>query len=215
MDAGKALASLPASIFHHLNFQRERIDDGTWIRRVSSSISPSFPKIVQIRGFHAARGLRTETEFIGFAGRRTQTAPAPGPPSLLHATPWFAYENRFYWLCRQAYANRAGARAAFSASRGPLVRVREPNLLALRAGVRKPCRRPGRLFWKSHLGVRARKPNLLALREVRREPRRHPGRLFWNSRPGPPLVCLADGFHDVFRPHNGNAGQGKLAVLLR
>ena len=27
-------------------------------------------------------GLRTVTEFIGFAGRRTQTAPAPGPPFL-------------------------------------------------------------------------------------------------------------------------------------
>ena len=26
-------------------------------------------------------GLRTKTEFIGFAGRRTQTAPATGPPS--------------------------------------------------------------------------------------------------------------------------------------
>ena len=27
---------------------------------------------------------------------------------------WFAYENRIYWLCGQAYANRAGTRAAFS-----------------------------------------------------------------------------------------------------
>ena len=27
-------------------------------------------------------GLRTKTEFIGFTGRRTQTAPAPGPPFL-------------------------------------------------------------------------------------------------------------------------------------
>lgn len=31
---------------------------------------------------------------------------------LLHAAPWFAYENRFHWLCGQAYANRAGTRAA-------------------------------------------------------------------------------------------------------
>ncbi len=28
-------------------------------------------------------GSRKETEFIGFAGRRTQTAPAPGPPFLI------------------------------------------------------------------------------------------------------------------------------------
>ena len=28
-------------------------------------------------------GLRTKTKFIGFAGRRTQTVPAPGPPFLI------------------------------------------------------------------------------------------------------------------------------------
>ncbi len=28
-------------------------------------------------------GLRTVTDFIGFAGRRTQTVPAPGPPFLI------------------------------------------------------------------------------------------------------------------------------------
>ena len=39
---------------------------------------------------------------------------------------------------------------------------------------------------------------------------------FLNFRPGGPLlVRLANGFHDVFRPHNGNSGQAKLAVLLR
>ena len=57
-------------------------------------------------------GLRTVTDFIGFAGRRTQTVPAPGPPFLLHAARWFAYGNQIYWLCGQAYANRAGTRAA-------------------------------------------------------------------------------------------------------
>ena len=74
------------------------------------------------RLFHFSRpgGLRTKTEFIGFAGRRTQTVPAA-----------------------------ARSRAAFSTFPGPVVCVRKPNLLALRAGVRKPCRQqpgPGPLF---------------------------------------------------------------------
>ena len=59
-------------------------------------------------------GLRTVTDFIGFAGRRTQTAPAAGPPFLIFTARWFAYENRIYWLYGQAYANRAGAWAAIS-----------------------------------------------------------------------------------------------------
>ena len=40
--------------------------------------------------------------------------PAPGPPFLIFKARWFAYENRIYWLCGQAYANRVGTRAAFS-----------------------------------------------------------------------------------------------------
>ena len=79
-------------------------------------------------------GLRTKTEFIGFAGSRTQTLQAPGPPFLLFPVPRFAYENP------------AGARTAFSALSGAPVCVRKPNLLALRAVVRKPCRRPDHLF---------------------------------------------------------------------
>ena len=86
-------------------------------------------------------GLRTKTEFIGFAGRRTQTAPAPGPPFLIFMARGSRKETEFIGF--------AGSQARTAPA------------------------------------------------------------------PGPPLVCLADGFHDVFRPHNGNAGQGKLAVLLR
>ena len=37
-----------------------------------------------------------------------------GPPFLEFTARWFAYGNRIYWLCGQAYANRAGTRAAFS-----------------------------------------------------------------------------------------------------
>ena len=40
--------------------------------------------------------------------------PAPGPPFLIFKARWFAYGNRFHWICGQAYANRAGTRAAFS-----------------------------------------------------------------------------------------------------
>ena len=91
-------------------------------------------------------GLRTKTEFIGFAGSRTQPLQAPGPPFLLFPVPRFAYENRIHWLCGQSYATPAGARATFSALSGAPVCVRKPNSLALRAVVRKPCRRPGHLF---------------------------------------------------------------------
>ena len=65
--------------------------------------------------FFRPGGLRTKTEFIGFAGSRTQTLQAPGPPFLLFPVPRFAYENRIHWLCGQSYANPAGTRATFSA----------------------------------------------------------------------------------------------------
>ena len=91
-------------------------------------------------------GLRTKTEFIGFAGSRTQTLQAPGPPFPLFPVPRFAYENGIHWLCGQSYANPAGTRATFSALSGAPVCVRKPNSLALRAVVRKPCRHPGHLF---------------------------------------------------------------------
>ena len=91
-------------------------------------------------------GLRTKTVFIGFAGSRTQTLQAPGPPFLLFPVPRFAYENRIHWLCGQSYANPAGTRATFSALSGAPVCVRKPNSLTLRALVRKPCRRPDHLF---------------------------------------------------------------------
>ena len=80
---------------------------------------------------------------FSFWGRQS---PAPGPPSLLLPARWFAYENRIHWLCGQSYANPAGARATFSALSGAPVCVRKPNPLALRALVRKPCRRPDHLF---------------------------------------------------------------------
>ena len=41
-------------------------------------------------------GLRTKTEFIGFAGSRTQTLPAPWPPFPLFPVPRFAYANRIH-----------------------------------------------------------------------------------------------------------------------
>ena len=96
--------------------------------------------------FFRPGGLRTKIEFIGFAGTRTQTLPGPGPPFLLFPVPRFAYENRIHWLCGHSYANPAGARTTFSALSGAPVCVRKPNSLALRAVVRKPCRRPGHLF---------------------------------------------------------------------
>ena len=80
---------------------------------------------------------------FSFWGRQS---PAPGPPFLLFPVPRFAYENRIHWLCGQSYANPAGARATFSALSGAPVCVRKPNPLALRALVRKPCRRPDHLF---------------------------------------------------------------------
>ena len=96
--------------------------------------------------FFRPGGLRTKTVFIGFAGSRTQTLQAPGPPFLLFPVPRFAYENRIHWLCGHSYANPAGARTTFSALSGAPVCVRKPNSLALRAVVRKPCRHPGHLF---------------------------------------------------------------------
>ena len=96
--------------------------------------------------FFRPGGLRTKIEFIGFAGTRTQTLPGPGPPFPLFPVPRFAYENRIHWLCGHSYANPARARATFSALSGAPVCVRKPNSLALRAVVRKPCRRPGHLF---------------------------------------------------------------------
>ena len=129
--------------------------------------------------FSRPGGLRTKTDFIGLAGRRTQTVPAAARArAVFPAFParWFAYENRIYWLSGQAYANHAGSssvpgrlfhfsrpgglrtktdfiglagrrtqtepaaarsRAAFFTFPGPVVCVRKPNLLALRAGVRK------------------------------------------------------------------------------
>ena len=65
--------------------------------------------------------------------------------------------------------------------------VRKPNLLTLRAGVRKLRRRPGRLFSFCGSGVCVRKPILLTLRAGVLKLCRRPGRLFSFSRPG---VCV-------------------------
>ena len=123
-------------------------------------------------------GLRTKTEFIGFAGSRTQTLQAPGPPFLLFPVPRFAYENRIHWLCGHSYANPAGARTTFSALSGAPVCVRKPNSLALRAVVRKPCRHPGTFSALSGAPVCVRKPNSLTLRALVRKPCRRPDHLF-------------------------------------
>ncbi len=95
--------------------------------------------------FFRVPGLRTKTEFIGFAGGRTQTLPLPGPPFRLLPVRWFAYENRVHWLCGRSYANPIVARAAFPPPSGPVVCVRKPSSLAFRVDVRKACRCPGRL----------------------------------------------------------------------
>ena len=88
----------------------------------------------------------------------------------------------------------AGARATFSALSGAPVCVRKPYSLALRAVVRKPCRRPGHLFAFFRHRVRARKPNSLALQPGEREPNRGPGRFFCslsdrNRRKGFSYIC--------------------------
>ena len=69
----------------------------------------------------------------------------------------------------------------------PAVCVLKPNSLALRAGVRKLCRRPGRFFSFCGPGVCVRKPILLTLRTGVRKPGRPPGRLFLFPRPA---VCV-------------------------
>ena len=45
-----------------------------------------------------AQGSRSETEFIGFAGSQARTAPAPGPPFLLHAARAAAISTPGGWL---------------------------------------------------------------------------------------------------------------------
>ena len=69
----------------------------------------------------------------------------------------------------------------------PAVCVLKPNSLALRAGVRKLCRRPGRFFSFCGPGVCVRKPILLTLRTGVRKPGRPPGRIFHFPRPA---VCV-------------------------
>ena len=44
--------------------------------------------------------------------KRCRQQPEPGPFFPLFSARWFAYENRFYWLCGQACANRAGSSSA-------------------------------------------------------------------------------------------------------
>ena len=86
----------------------------------------------------AGFGLRTKTEFIGFQRRRTQTGRLCQPGSRGSGWPWFAYENRIYWLTGEAYANRETLPAGFMRGRPGSVCVRKPNSLAFRGGVRKP-----------------------------------------------------------------------------
>ena len=109
---------------------------GTAVAGARTAFSPSSGPVVCVR----------KSNSLALRGTRTQTLPGPGPPFPLFPARWFAYENRIHWLCGQSYANPAGAQATFSALSGAPVCVRKPNSLALRAVVRKPCRRPGHLF---------------------------------------------------------------------
>ena len=90
-------------------------------------------------------GLRTKTEFIGFAGRRTQTVSAPGPHVLIFRPGGSRKETEFIGF--------AGSQARTAPAPGPPflifrpgVRARKPNSLALREVRREPRRHPGRLF---------------------------------------------------------------------
>ena len=65
----------------------------------------------------------------------------------------------------------------FTVLRIPRVRTRKPSSLALRAGVREPGQRPGRLFRNFRHGVRAWKPISKALPAPGREPGGSAGRV--------------------------------------
>ena len=136
------------------------------------------------------------------------------PFSGIH-TPGFAQRNRIYWLCGKSGANRAGARAAFSDFHAP------------------GFAQGNRIYWLCGKSGANRAGARAALSEFQARGFAYENRIYWFCRQAyanragaraacflcaaraPLLVRLADGFHDVFRPHNGNAGQGKLAVLLR
>ena len=118
----------------------------------------------------AGLGLRTKTEFIGLQGRRTQTWRLCRPGSGGDGRPWFAYENRIYWLTGEAYANLETLPAGFRRGRPALVCVRKPNSLAYRGSVRKPGGSAGRVQEGPAAKVRARKPNLLTFTAGEREP---------------------------------------------
>ena len=66
----------------------------------------------------------------------------------------------------------------FTVLRVPRVRAQKPSSLALRAGVREPCRLPGSFFRIFRSAVRARKPSSLTLRAGVREPCRPAGFFF-------------------------------------
>ena len=108
---------------------------GTAVAGARTAFSPSSGPVVCVRKPYS------------LALRAVVRKPCQGPDRLFCSfRPRFAYENRIHWLCGQSYANPAGARATFSALSGAPVCVRKPNPLALRALVRKPCRRPDHLF---------------------------------------------------------------------
>ena len=75
------------------------------------------------------------------AGGRRAARPSSGGADR----PWFAYENRIYWLTGETYANWETLPAGFRRVRPALVCVRKPNLLAYRGGVRKPGDFAGRV----------------------------------------------------------------------
>ncbi len=72
----------------------------------------------------------------------------------------------------------AGARTAFSPSSGPVVCVRKPNSLALRALVRKPCQGPGHLFRSFRPGGLRTKTVFIVFAGSRTQTLQGPGPLF-------------------------------------
>ena len=82
------------------------------------------------------------------------------------------------WWALPGRLGSANGRDAFYCFARPTVRAQKPSSLALRAGVREPCRPAGFFFRIFRSTVRAQKPSSLTLRAGVREPCRLPGSFF-------------------------------------